>query len=562
MPAPFMRRWARHLRRSGNFVETPFEQWVERRLDGPDFDPSLWFVVRDGDEIAAVLRGEPERGAPAGSGRSACGRPWRKRGLGLRASPARLRRVLSTRPAPRWPRRRCAKSDGRDPSLRTRGHAGGLRGRCVREGARVSRLRAKCPDCKTFTAVALGPEYECHSCGRTFRAGLVRVPQAWGEGGEAMAEAAWLELPYPETAVSRRTRSRSRRSRSLPTARSPAHARRLLLRAHRCGRGARGAAGPPVRDLVRRARRPQHGGEFADGEPVGDAAAKADRLRRGRRRRRGPRRRAQPRSTRGGVHPRPRSPSGRGGDRRGAQGTAGMYVAFDVDVLEPAELAVFMPEPGGLALSEAERLLSLVAAKTNILGAGLSAASFEPGTSGRSRGSPRRPGFDRGGAARPGTRFPQPPSPGRFADRRSRRRCAPAYRRRRAGLNSQAPCPPGSTSPSSTERPRARPGKQHPNTCPTCGSHYRDDELEAALWVCPQCGHHFPMRAPTRIASLADEGSFVEEAAELRSEDPLDFFDLRPYTERLAEAELKTGLGEAIVIGRALDRRPSRASWR
>src|SRR5882672_1647275 len=95
------------------------------------------------------------------------------------------------------------------------------------------------------------------------------------------------------------------------------------------------------------------------------------------------------------------------------------------------------------------------------------------------------------------------------------------------------------------------PGKQHPNTCPQCSSHYRDDELEAALWVCAQCGHHFTMRARTRIASLADAGTFVEEAADLRSEDPLDFFDLRPYTERLAEAEMKTGLGEAMVIGHA-----------
>jgi acetyl-CoA carboxylase beta subunit len=91
------------------------------------------------------------------------------------------------------------------------------------------------------------------------------------------------------------------------------------------------------------------------------------------------------------------------------------------------------------------------------------------------------------------------------------------------------------------------PGKKHPNTCPDCQSHYRDDELEAALWVCPQCGHHFPMRARSRIASLADAGSFVEEAADLRSEDPLHFFDLRPYTERLAEAEMKTGLGEAMI---------------
>src|SRR2546423_12094835 len=65
----------------------------------------------------------------------------------------------------------------------------------------MSRLRAKCPDCKTYTAVALGPDYECHACGRTFHCGMVRVPQAWGEGGEAMAESAWLELPYPEAAA-------------------------------------------------------------------------------------------------------------------------------------------------------------------------------------------------------------------------------------------------------------------------------------------------------------------------------------------------------------------------
>src|SRR4051795_3082794 len=94
-------------------------------------------------------------------------------------------------------------------------------------------------------------------------------------------------------------------------------------------------------------------------------------------------------------------------------------------------------------------------------------------------------------------------------------------------------------------------GKPHPNTCPGCGSHYRDDELEQHLNVCPQCGHHFPMRARQRIGLLSDEGSFSEEAADLRSDDPLDFFDLRPYAERLAEAEVATGLGEAMVIGGA-----------
>jgi acetyl-CoA carboxylase carboxyl transferase subunit beta len=92
--------------------------------------------------------------------------------------------------------------------------------------------------------------------------------------------------------------------------------------------------------------------------------------------------------------------------------------------------------------------------------------------------------------------------------------------------------------------------RSHPNTCPSCGSHYREDELERNFGVCPQCGHHFPLSARERVDQLIDPGSFAEEDADLRSADPLDFFDLRPYTERLAEAELKTGLGDAIVIGR------------
>jgi acetyl-CoA carboxylase carboxyl transferase beta subunit len=93
--------------------------------------------------------------------------------------------------------------------------------------------------------------------------------------------------------------------------------------------------------------------------------------------------------------------------------------------------------------------------------------------------------------------------------------------------------------------------RRHPNTCPRCGSHYRDDELEQALRVCSHCGHHFPVRARERVAQLADHGTFTEEDAGLRSNDPLNFFDLRTYTERLAEAEVATGLGDAVVAGAA-----------
>ena len=65
----------------------------------------------------------------------------------------------------------------------------------------MSTLRARCPNCRTFTAVAVGDGYECHSCGSTFVAGLVRVPAAWGTGGDAMAAGALVPLPYPEVAV-------------------------------------------------------------------------------------------------------------------------------------------------------------------------------------------------------------------------------------------------------------------------------------------------------------------------------------------------------------------------
>jgi mycothiol synthase len=66
-----------------NFAPQPFEQWAARRIDVPDFDPTRWFIVRERDEIAAVLRGDPERGGAAWVGALGVRPEWRKRGLGL-----------------------------------------------------------------------------------------------------------------------------------------------------------------------------------------------------------------------------------------------------------------------------------------------------------------------------------------------------------------------------------------------------------------------------------------------------------------------------------------------
>jgi mycothiol synthase len=67
-----------------NFVEMPFEQWYDMRVvKDPDFDPTLWFIVREGDRIAAVVRNEPDRSGAGFVGAIGVLKPWRRQGLGL-----------------------------------------------------------------------------------------------------------------------------------------------------------------------------------------------------------------------------------------------------------------------------------------------------------------------------------------------------------------------------------------------------------------------------------------------------------------------------------------------
>jgi acetyl-CoA carboxylase carboxyl transferase subunit beta len=63
--------------------------------------------------------------------------------------------------------------------------------------------------------------------------------------------------------------------------------------------------------------------------------------------------------------------------------------------------------------------------------------------------------------------------------------------------------------------------------------------------------------AHERVALVADDGSFEQWDADVVSDDPLSFSDTKPYRERLAAAQEATGLGEAVLTGRAsLDGRP------
>lgn len=217
----------------------------------------------------------------------------------------------------------------------------------------MSALRARCPACGTVTAVAIDEGYQCHACGREYDAGLQRVPRAWGRGGEAMAGAAALDLPWPETnVVDEETLDAQidEQLRTLP-------ARPLVLGGCCCAHvGA-------VRELARRHGRigvvwiDAHGDlNTVETSPSGNAwgmplrmlidaddVAPTDVTLLGTR----------------ALDP-PEEAFIRSAGIATEQGPLPekIYVAVDCDVLAPGELDVFMPEPGGPTLPELETLLA------------------------------------------------------------------------------------------------------------------------------------------------------------------------------------------------------------
>jgi arginase family enzyme len=243
----------------------------------------------------------------------------------------------------------------------------------------MSHLRAKCPECKTYTAVAVGPDYECHVCGRTYSAGLLRVPRAWGVGGEPMAEAAHLPFPYPEAAV---VAEDSLQEQNLAIA-AELPPRAIVLGGCCCahigavsGLASRGErvgvvwmdahgdlntieSSPSGNPWATPLRRLIDGGIVNADDVVLVAARNLD----------------PPEEdfiASSGVH------VGEAGLDAALADVHGVYVAFDCDALAPGEIGSFMPEPGGPTLAEAEEFLRRVRERTSVHGAGFTAFLPEP----------------------------------------------------------------------------------------------------------------------------------------------------------------------------------------
>jgi arginase len=219
----------------------------------------------------------------------------------------------------------------------------------------------------------MGPDYQCHSCGAEFRAALIRVPRAWGDGGEAMAEAAWLDLPYPEAGI---VEEDVLAAQNLALA-SDLPERPIVVGGDCCAHiGA-------VEGLVARHDRlalvwvDAHGDlNTPETSPSGNAWGM-------------PLRMLIDAGTIEAEHvalvgvraldaPEEEfvlsSGIRTGGDAIG-RATADVdcvYVALDADALDAAEVTSFMPEPGGLAVDAAERVFADLAARKSIVGAGIS----------------------------------------------------------------------------------------------------------------------------------------------------------------------------------------------
>ena len=82
--------------------------------------------------------------------------------------------------------------------------------------------------------------------------------------------------------------------------------------------------------------------------------------------------------------------------------------------------------------------------------------------------------------------------------------------------------------------------------CPGCRQPIYRQDLEANLLVCPKCQHHFKLSARERIDLLLEPGYELVDTG-LRSTDPLNFTDVKPYKQRLRKAREDTGLDDAML---------------
>lgn len=85
--------------------------------------------------------------------------------------------------------------------------------------------------------------------------------------------------------------------------------------------------------------------------------------------------------------------------------------------------------------------------------------------------------------------------------------------------------------------------------CPSCEAMLFHRDLEENLHVCQHCGFHMRLDPVRRMATLFDGGEYTAADLPKSPVDPLKFRDQKRYTDRLKEAQTKTGRPDAVVVG-------------
>lgn len=86
--------------------------------------------------------------------------------------------------------------------------------------------------------------------------------------------------------------------------------------------------------------------------------------------------------------------------------------------------------------------------------------------------------------------------------------------------------------------------------CPQCKETTTVKELHDNLYVCHKCNYHNRINAREYFEILFDHNRYELHFEDIIPRDYLGFVDLKPYSDRLTEAQKTTGLADAMSIGR------------
>lgn len=83
--------------------------------------------------------------------------------------------------------------------------------------------------------------------------------------------------------------------------------------------------------------------------------------------------------------------------------------------------------------------------------------------------------------------------------------------------------------------------------CPKCGKMVDRARVVKKKYICYECGGYFRVKVHNRIRMVADPHTFEPWFTDMPVRNPLDY---ESYEDKLAEAREKTGLDEAVTVGR------------